>query len=338
ALAVALAIGLFSYWTMSQEKPTNVEETAGPLLMRKPHLQRINGQQWIVLKDTVTQSTFIGLEDYPNANRLQLSNTRFDESDLRYIVKKDFIVLDLTATNVTDKGLETISEIKSLRSLILTDCGNITDKGMTYINRLPELSILSLEGTAITDDGIGRLSNLTNLILFYMPTSTKITDASLPIIWNQNKIRSVSVNDTAVSKSAVKKLFALPKISFLGLENLGITDSDIPEYLSESITMLELSRNPITDRTIEKAIPLKHLWYVDLTDCPRVSKPAIQKLKAAPHRRIVLSTDKPNLSDHYIEDTRWYFEPAVYDLLKNNPAALRTKVTEWQFPEEPFKD
>jgi hypothetical protein len=51
--------------------------------------------------------------------------------------------LDLTGTNVTDKGLRHLEHMSNLQILALTDCPNITDAGVSRLRKaLPNCKIL----------------------------------------------------------------------------------------------------------------------------------------------------------------------------------------------------
>ncbi len=82
--------------------------------------------------------------------------------------------LNLRGTEVTDKGLEQLKELKSLVRLHL-ERTKITDAGLAHLAALENLEYLNLYGTEVTDAGVQSLAGSKKLKRLYV-WQTKVTE------------------------------------------------------------------------------------------------------------------------------------------------------------------
>ena len=82
--------------------------------------------------------------------------------------------LNLGKTEVTDKGLEHLKDLKSLVKLNLKET-KITDAGLAQLAGLENLEYLNIYGTAVTDAGLQSLAGLKKLKKLYV-WQTKVTE------------------------------------------------------------------------------------------------------------------------------------------------------------------
>jgi hypothetical protein len=83
--------------------------------------------------------------------------------------------MDLARTQVTDKGLGHLAEMKNLTRLHLENT-SVGDAGLDALKGLANLEYLNLYGTQVTDAGLEKLSGLKNLKKIFVWQS-KVTDA-----------------------------------------------------------------------------------------------------------------------------------------------------------------
>lgn len=82
--------------------------------------------------------------------------------------------LNLRGTEVTDKGLEQLKDLKSLARLHL-ERTKITDAGLAHLAALENLEYVNLYGTETTDAGVQSLAGLKKLKRLYV-WQTKVTE------------------------------------------------------------------------------------------------------------------------------------------------------------------
>ena len=94
------------------------------------------------------------------------------------------LIRDLGITGVNsgsligDDDLEIISQLDQITSLNLNGSKRLTDKGLQYLARMPQLRELSLDGQ-ITDEGLEALNHLRELRVFQMFWQRNITDQGI---------------------------------------------------------------------------------------------------------------------------------------------------------------
>lgn len=82
-------------------------------------------------------------------------------------LKENIIWLNIAGNNVTDNGMETISQFKNLERLKL-DQNPVTDKGIAKLDSLTNIKSLNLYNTKITRDCLVALSKLKSLKTVYV--------------------------------------------------------------------------------------------------------------------------------------------------------------------------
>ena len=108
-----------------------------------------------------------------------VDGTTYRDTDLASI-PTNTILLNLEGAHISDDGILSLPELKSLRCIDLDSTG-ITDKAIEKIRSFLNLEEIWLEDTNITDAGLAQLSQL-------------------------KKLRFISVLDCAVSDRAVERL------------------------------------------------------------------------------------------------------------------------------------
>ena len=94
---------------------------------------------------------------------------KFSDAELFKLesVMEGIVSLDLSASKVTDKGVEAIASAKKLRMLRLSET-QVTDASLETIAGLVDLESLNLYGTAVTTSGVAKLVDLPKLKRLYL--------------------------------------------------------------------------------------------------------------------------------------------------------------------------
>lgn len=85
--------------------------------------------------------------------------------------------LNLRESNVSDRGLEQLAQLKNLNTLYLQNT-QITGAGLKHLTRLEHLSSLNLQKTSVTDVGLRELARFRNLDWLYLQ-DTQVTDSGV---------------------------------------------------------------------------------------------------------------------------------------------------------------
>jgi len=117
--------------------------------------------------------------------------------------RDDYEVFSDKQVKVTDEGLAHVAKIGSLKVLEISDCGAITDAGMSYLSSMPNLESFEMPHSSIGDEGVAHLAKLPRLKTLVM-NGTPMTDRSLEFLRSTKTLRTVWVGP-AVTNSAIEK-------------------------------------------------------------------------------------------------------------------------------------
>ncbi|MDZ4837170.1 MAG: protein kinase [Candidatus Melainabacteria bacterium] len=321
ALCVVLIVALVGGIGYVMSQSDNLLETQQAksdklfLSRRKHNVQKrwVRNWEWIDLEGTVTDEQLIFLPQL-DCKRLDLAGSSITDGQLTHLVDLPLVSLDLRDTKITDRGLESILKIEGLQTLLMERCPGISHQGYRSLAKLKSLKILSLRDTNVSDEDLKEISKLSNLILLYVSNSPHITDAGIDQILKLEKLISVRIGSTKVTTVGIDKLKPHPTLVFYGIDDLDLSDDKMPLSFNQKISMLDLSRNPLTYRGLRSVLALKDIWFLDLRQCPGIDKLAENKLSArfrVEEFKVCLA-DGPARGVFSDFETEWYFEPEYY--------------------------
>ncbi|HKG78392.1 MAG TPA: hypothetical protein VKA78_03220, partial [Pyrinomonadaceae bacterium] len=141
-----------------------------------------------------------------------------DWENLFAVVKE----LGLTAVHsnnmMGDEDLETLSHIDHITSLDLGGSQGITDKGLQYLARMPQLRKLNLSeypGGRITDRGLEALRHLSDLRVFEMCWQSGVTDKGISNLRFCDELEIVDLLGTHTGDGALSALKGKPRLHSL---------------------------------------------------------------------------------------------------------------------------
>jgi hypothetical protein len=197
----------------------------------------------------------------------------------------------LSAAHITDKGLEFISNFKSLEYLHFRN--RVTDRGMAYVSELPLLRGLYIEAmdSRITDAGLQHLSKATSLEelalwgermgdagLIYLRGLPRLkylflrgphfTDAGCVHLKDIPSLKMLSYHEgvARITDAGLVHIADIPNLESLCLHGMkNITDDGIA-HLSKmrSLKKLEIGSSQVTDRGLGYLSQIKTLEHLDL--------------------------------------------------------------------------
>jgi len=114
-----------------------------------------------------------------------------------------------------DEDLERLSRLDHVTSLNLSDAQFITDKGLQYLARMPQLRELRLShypGGGVTDRGLEVLQHLRELRVFEMCWQGGITDKGISHLSHCEELEEVDLLGTHTGDGAIAALAGKPKL------------------------------------------------------------------------------------------------------------------------------
>lgn len=127
--------------------------------------------------------------------------------------------------SLTDEGVEMISRMASLRTLVLSGCYMVTGAGLQHLLRLSALEELNLSGSAsLTDADYAGLSSLASLWTLSLKACVQLTDAGLESIARIAGLRKLDLSyNLAISNIGVACLTALKSLREVNLYRTSAT-------------------------------------------------------------------------------------------------------------------
>jgi len=182
---------------------------------------------------------------------------------------------------MTDAQLERISRLEHIISLDLEGSRQISDRGLRFLARLPQLRHLNLTACPITDRGLEVLRELPALESIAL-TWTRITDAGVAHLAACENLRTVSLRGTVTGDGALRTLTGKRQLSDLESGNT-VTDAglallhDFPVFKSwhggaaaMSLTSAKarpnhlMLRGSFSDKGLAQLVGLDGLFALDL--------------------------------------------------------------------------
>lgn len=181
------------------------------------------------------------------------------------------------------------NKLINLRLLTLKNCGPLTNKGLHFLKKLPNLESLeiswecgfALVNDLVDDESIKVINELTTLKSLTLGLR-KITGSTLDFSKMEN-LESVDFTMCLdLQDSVFKKLVSLPKLKTLRAINLqDVTDEALTSIGNiQTLELLDLRGcNKITDDGLDRLKSLKNLKLLDLRGCKDVTKEKIEDLR-----------------------------------------------------------
>ena len=169
-------------------------------LVALPNLQKLN-----------LEATSLGDSAIPVINRmthltsLEMTGTPLTDAGVAKLnVELPLVFVQLKSTPVGDGAMEHLAKCKTLHSLMLDNCSNVTDTGVAKLASLQLVSLNLSNNAKITDAITKTLKKIPTLVSFYA-CGTSISDHTLEALVKSNpNLRVLDVREcAAVSEEAI---------------------------------------------------------------------------------------------------------------------------------------
>ena len=226
---------------------------------------------------------------------LNLRGTHVSDNGMTWAAKIRGLERLALPASIGDKGLSHLSELESLRALLLKNNEKITDAGLAILATFPKLSELDLTNTRLGDAALVHVSRIKTLRYLSLH-GTKITDAGMTHLKALRGLYELKLSQTAISDQGLQSLTGMIMLETLLLGGTRITDEGLAHIGKlRSLRTLSLASTRIGDAGLEHLTALASIEKIYLNGT-RVSDACVQTLARLPTLRLI------NLRDTQVSD------------------------------------
>jgi len=139
-----------------------------------------------------------------NPSRIDVRNSDITDTDCSaLLLAPNLKELNLVDNDLTDAGVQIISQISGLRTLNLEGNTRISDAGLKYISPSRTIRELNLRHTKINDEGMQDLARMTQLEEVHLD-DTEITDRGLTMLGDLKNLTNLQLNNDAITDGALQ--------------------------------------------------------------------------------------------------------------------------------------
>lgn len=286
----------------------NFARTSAPMTDEVCQLiSRIDVEQIDLSNPSVSDEGLKYIGRMNSLTKLELSNCNVSDRGITFLQNlKNIEILQLSKTKITDKALDVLKNFKHLRSLELfytpvTDsgiaklkelplveiglmgCPDVTDKVLEPLAARGRLTHVNVSDTAISDRGLTCLRVCKDLDTLRVSDCKGVTDATVAFVADKiPNLHHLDISGTSATNKSIPAILRLKKLSDLEICALRFTDSDVAPLRSlTNVTKLDLSENPITDRTLRTLADMPSLKTICLNHCPGTTNDGASYLQSA---------------------------------------------------------
>ena len=199
-------------------------------------------------------------------SELSLTGTQITDNGIDSLSQlTDLIKLSLSGTRVSDKGIKSLGQLKSLRMLNLFDT-DLTDEGIKNLAHITSLTELLLGGPKVTEMGIRSLAPLTSLTTLYF-MDTELSDHAIENLVHLTSLKSLHLTNSRLTAGGVKYLERFNSLTDLNLGYTNVADEGIASLQTlTSLRGLYLYGTKVTDEGIKNLVKLTSLTALDLSN------------------------------------------------------------------------
>ncbi len=258
--------------------------------------------------NTFNDSSPLYFRDLP-VRRFSCTCRRLGDVGMRSLRHSEGIVhLELRETEVSGAGLEPLTKLAHLETLVLLD-RELGAVGFGHLAMLSKLRHLELSGPL--DDpgleGLGALVTLHSLRLSYATLDdrvapqlqvltklrhldlggTRITDEGLSALAGLGELQTLHLHHTRVTNRGLQHLSGLAKLQELTLHATDLVDEGMVHLAElQQLHTLRLDRTLITDAAIETLVQLRALRRLNLADTV-VTAAGVDRLRSLPELEVL---------------------------------------------------
>ncbi len=161
--------------------------------------------------------------------------------------------LKVTFDKIDDKAATTLKGMTQIAVLISGNASGLTDRGITLLAGIPNLTELTLEKANITSAGIAPLKALKNLKSLSLHGASKLNDSGVAVLKEIKGLTELDLSKTALTDASFAHFKAMESLKTLYLLDTKVTDKGLVNIKGhKSLKMLGVGMTSITPKAAQE--------------------------------------------------------------------------------------
>lgn len=286
ALTVAMALALINFLEPPRDKSVQAsyknlakkQKTSSPFPDQLTATFRRLSDRWAA-NGPATNDDLIKLCNLQQVDSLQLEYTDINAAGLETLSREPITRLIIAGQSIEVPEARAISKMKGLTRLEIANSKSTSDEVIANLGQLPKLKMLTVRHCGITDSGVATMAKNFKSVEAFDIMDNKVSDGCLRSIKSLPALNSLNLSCTNVTNEGVKNFMTSEfKGGFHGAD-LGIKDDAVEKIAKSHCWNLNISGNPITDKSLKMLVGLKGLQHLSASNCPLLTRSGINFFK-----------------------------------------------------------
>lgn len=189
--------------------------------------------------------------------------------------------LNLTATDISNKGLEHVARMTRIRGLTLEELPSMNDESIIILGPLKDLQSLHVRGAKLTARGIKALAAFPVLTDLYI-SHADANDEYLLALSDLEGLEVLTLDESTLSLAGCSNFKKMKKLRKLFLQGGNIDDKRAAAIARlPNVAAITLAGNPLSDTGLTELEKCPNLVGLDLNECKNITDKGLLHFRRA---------------------------------------------------------
>lgn len=204
--------------------------------------------------------------------RLDLSMSDISNEGLKHLESLPIEKIDVSFTQIDDRGLASIARLKGLDSLRLQGCVVTTEGLSSLLQSLPNLIVLNLSGVTVSNEVLEKIAQMKQLETLILAGSPGIKRQGLSQLTSLANLKHLYLRGSNITREHMPEIAKLKSLVRLSLTDNGLGDESIRDLNKlKNLQVLLLAGSKISDDGLIALAKLPSLIELEIADNPKIT-------------------------------------------------------------------
>ncbi|MCB9469477.1 MAG: hypothetical protein H6677_14470 [Candidatus Obscuribacterales bacterium] len=224
----------------------------------------------------VSDRDLIRLCQEKDVDRLMMRHCEITADGYARLKQEPLVDLNLFKPHLDNEIIKTISSFSGLKALTIRDNKRINDELIKHLTGPASLEELNVKNTRIGDEGLDHVAaTFPSLKVLDLRACRRVSPRGLSYLSRLKALDDLNLSNIEIKMDGIKELARLKNLHKLGLVSCIIDDRKLLVLKDLPLKDLDLSENPLTNKSLEILASIKSLKELKLRYCPSIEKAAV---------------------------------------------------------------